>query len=330
VKKILVVNVNWLGDAILTTPVFKALKDKFPLSYIAVMVIERVKEVFEDNPYIDEIIIFNEKKGGLLSKIKFITELRGKRFDMAFLIHRSFTRALICFLAGIKERIGYRRLKNAFILTKKIKPSGVFHRQDYYLYIFERLEIGIKDRIPQFFIPYKIQKKIKSLLEGIKCQYSYIVGINPSANWELKRWPAYNFSFLADRLIEELNCGVIFIGAGKDRGVVNEVLKCMKNKPYNFCGQTTLKELGGLIGQMDLFISNDSGPAHLASALGIVTLVLFGPTSPEVTSPRGRNVRIIRNISCKVPCYDLNCEDNICMKGISVDDVFLEVKKILK
>ena len=333
IERILIVNVNWLGDAILTTPVFKALKQEFPCSYIGVMVVERVREVFTENPYIDEIIVFDEKKcqKSLINKIKFIFFLKRKRFDTAFLIHRSFTKSFICFLAGIKRRIGYKRLKNQFIINKRIsRPSRDIHRQDSYLHLFESSGITIENKLPQFFISEGTREKMLNGLSFLREKHPYIVGINPSANWELKRWPASYFSKLADFLIKSLNCAIILIGAEKEKNVVREVMKNTHGKAYNFCGKTSLKELGALMENMDIFISNDSGPAHMAASLGINTLVLFGPTSDALTSPKGEFVKIIKKeTGCEVPCYNLECDDNRCMKGISVEEVSSYVKSIL-
>jgi len=332
-KRILVVSVNWLGDAILITPVFKALKEAFPSSYVCVMAVERVKGVFTGNSYIDEVIVFDERKnqGSLLAKLRFIKSLRRRRIDTVFLVQRSFTRAFICFLAGIKKRVGYMRTKNAFLLTNRIRPPyGLMHRQDYYLYPFEKEGVKIRDRIPQFFIPDEIQKKMIGSLQSIKKKHSYIVGVNPSANWELKRWPLEYFAALTDLLIKDLNCGVIFIGADKEKRITREIMRKMRYEPYDFCGKTNLKELAAVIKNIDLFISNDSGPAHLAASLGINTLVIFGPTSEQITSPRGKFVRIIRkNVGCKIPCYELNCRDNICMREVAVGDVYAEAKDVL-
>ena len=332
-KRILIVSVNWLGDSILATPVFEALKREFPSSHIGVMAVERVRGVFEDNPYIDEVITFNEKgkQKSLGEKIKFIRFLRKRNFDTVYLIHRSFTRAFICFLAGIKVRVGYARWKNSFVLTKKIHPPAkLMHRQDYYLYLFEKSGIIIENKHTQFFISDRCRTKMNAELTNIRDKHSYVVGMNPSANWGPKRWPSDYFARLADLLMEGLGAAIIFIGAPKEHGVVEEVIKNMKNKAYNFCGKTTLKELGALIENTDIFISNDSGPAHLAAALGVNTFVIFGPTSADRTSPRGKAVKIVqKTLDCELPCYNLDCKDNTCMKDISVEEVFLEAKNIL-
>ncbi len=332
-SKILVVMVNWFGDAVLTTPAFKAIKQKFPSCYLGVMAVERVKEIFTDNPYIDEVIVFDEKnqQKDIRAKLKFIKLLKAKKFDTVFFIQRSFTRAFICYLAGIKERIGFQRAKTSLVLTKCIAaPSGLTHRQDYYLTLFETCGIKIDDRRSQFFISDKILHAASKIIEKITKDNAPLVGINVTANWQLKRWPPKKFASLSDRLTKELNCKVIFIGAAKERMLIQKVIENMEESAENLCGQTTLKELGALMKRMTLFISNDSGPAHLAAVLGLSTLVLFGPTLERITAPRGKRVVIIRkDTGCHLPCYRLNCQDNICMKLISVDEVYLRAKQMI-
>lgn len=330
-KKILVVTVNWLGDALLTTPVFKALKEKFPCSRVLVMAEERVKKVFENNPYIDEIIPFHEKtlKKNFSQKLKLVDLLKKKKIDTVFLIHQSFTRAAICWLAGIKERIGYQRVKTCFILTRKIPIADKpIHRQDHYLRLFQADGVIIKDPCIQFFIPKSEFEKADLFLKNIRREYKYLAGIHPSANWPLKRWPAENFASLADNLIQNYNCAVFFTGAEKDKEIVEKVTKNMRQKYFDLCGKTNLTELGALMKNMTFFISNDSGPAHLAAGLGVHTIVLFGPTSSEITAPKGKYVKIIhKNSGCKIPCYKLDCLNNQCMKNIQVQDVLSEIKK---
>ncbi|MCK9615163.1 MAG: lipopolysaccharide heptosyltransferase II [Candidatus Omnitrophica bacterium] len=333
-KRILVVNVNWLGDAIMTTPAFKAIKEKFPSSFVAVTAPERVKEVFSDNPHIDEVIIFDEKKNqkAFSQKLRFIQQLRAKKFDTAFLIHRSFTRALICLLSGIKVRIGYRRLKNIFIVNKMINPPAKnIHKQDYYLYLFEKAAIAIADKLPKVYIQQQIQEKYKADISIIRQKHTYLVGVNPSANWLLKQWPQENFAILCDKLIRELNCGILFIGAKIDTAIVDGVINKMVGDAYNFCAKTNIKELAAIIKNVDLFISNDSGPAHLSASLGVNTLVLFGPTSSKLSAPRGKAVQILeKSIHCEIPCYSTSCQDNLCIKNITVEDAYIKAKEFLK
>lgn len=332
-NRILVATVNWLGDAIMMTPVFRAIKEKIPSCYTGVMAVKRVQDVFKNNPYIDKIISFDEKSSerSLGAKINFIKSLKRENFDTVFLIHRSFTRAFICTLAGIENRIGYKRFKNSLVLTEKIEPQATaLHRQDYYLYLFEKSGINIADKLPEFFIPGNIKETISPLLQQINQGKSYVVGINPCGNWNIKRWPHYMFAELADKLITSLNCTIVFTGTDKDFGYVETVIEKMKEKPVNLCGKTGLAELAALMEKMDLFISNDSGPAHLSAALGKNTLVIFGPTSAQITAPRGKSVKVVKShVDCPIPCYNISCENNVCMKKITPEEVFNQAKKML-
>jgi len=327
-RKILVVEVNWLGDCVMSLPVFSALKEKFRDSYIGVMCPERVKELFEIIPSVDEVIEFDEKDThrGFLSKIKFIKELKKKRFDTAFLLHRSFTKALICKLANIKERIGFKRKKTKFLLTKRVKPQKSLHRRDYYFSLFEATGVPIKDKMPRLTLTSPL---ISLANKFFRKDDSFWIGINPSANWTLKRWPLFHFVSLIKYLLKE-DVKIVIVGQKKDQATGEKLASLEKERIFNLCGKTILKELISVLNQIDLFISADSGPAHLSSALGKETIVLFGPTSPSITAPSGEKVHILRkDVGCKIPCYNLKCKDNICMKKITPEEVFLKIKEIM-
>ena len=331
-RKILVVEVNWLGDCVMSLPAFSALKEKFKDSYIAVVCPERLKELFGVISSVDEVIVFDEKDThrSFFSKIEFVKELKKKKFDIVFLLHRSFTKALICKLANIKEIIGFKRKKTRFLLTKKIEPRENLHRRDYYFSLFEKAGVSVKNRIPRI----EPISPLTSLADKFfKKDNFFWIAVNPSANWHLKRWPPHYFSFLFKYLLEE-DVKIVLIGQKKDEDVVKKILVSLNDKEkeriINLCGKTNLKELISVLARVDLLISSDSGPAHLASALGRRVLVLFGPTSPSITAPSGKDVYILRkDVGCKIPCYNLKCKDNICMKKIEPQDVFLKVKEIL-
>jgi lipopolysaccharide heptosyltransferase II len=332
-RRVLIVGVNWLGDAVMTTPAFRALKENNSSLYLAVMTVERTKGIFEDNPYIDEIIIFDERSTHrkVADKFRFIKYLRRKNIDTVFLIHRSFTRAAICWAAGIKTRIGYARLKNNFILSKKVSPLNEdAHRQDKYLGIFQARGVAFRTLTPQIFISEKTRKQAVNMIQALSGGCPLVIGVHVGANWASKRWRPDYFAQLCDRLIQELGAVVIFTGSKKDKALVDEVLGLMCQKPHDICGRTTLKGLAGLIEQMSLFISSDSGPAHLSAAVGTPTLILFGPTSEAQTAPRAKRVLFLRKYNdCKIPCYDQSCKNNVCMSAISVEDAYQAVNKLL-
>ncbi|MBL7131106.1 MAG: lipopolysaccharide heptosyltransferase II [Candidatus Omnitrophica bacterium] len=333
-KRILIVNVNWLGDVLFSTPIFKALKKKYPNSYIACMIPARCKEILEGNPNLDEIILFNERaeQKGMFAKLRFISQLKKKDFDTAFLLHRSFTKALIVYLSGIPERIGYFRKKRNLLLTKSIIPPDKdrVHRLEYYLNLIESQGIKVEDKSCEVFVSEADKEHIKNLLieNGIS-DNDFVVAINPGGNWNLKRWPKGHFAELADKLVSDLDVKIIITGAKKDIRLAEEISNLMKAKPIIFCGKTTLKQLAALFKKVNLVISADSGPMHIANALGAKLIALFGPTSPGITGPYNKENCIIlkSEVNCKIPCYILDCKNNICMKNIKPDEVLGEIKK---
>jgi len=335
-KNILLVNVNWLGDVLFSTPAIRAIRKAFTSSSISCMIVPRVKEILEDNPNIDELIIYDEEgmHKSLLAKVKFIAQLKKKKFDLVILFHRSFTRTLICYLAGIPTRVGYSTFKRAFLLTQKIKPQiRSMHRIDYLSNIVNAIGIETDNSFCDFFIQDSNRVFVDKFLfnAGIK-QDDTIVVLNPGGNWQPKRWMKENFARLADKLITDFNLKVIISGGLKDIDLVGQITKLMNQKPVVACGRLTLKQLGALFEKAKLVISADSSPLHIAASLGTKIIGLYGPTSVDITGPRGRGyIKIIqKSIGCKIPCYDSECIDFRCMKVITAKDVLDEVYKVIK
>jgi len=335
-QRILIFNVNWLGDVLFSTATIRNLRYNFPNSYIACIVPARGYAVLKNNPYLDEIIVFDEKDihRGLLAKLKFVRQLKAKRFDTAFILHRSFTRALMLYLAGIPQRIGLVSSKGKIFLTKKVPLSKVkpLHRIDHYLSIVENSGLRVEDRYLDFFFEEEDKEFAKEFLEkqGIKKE-DFLVAVHPSGNWPQKRWPKEYFSLLCDRLIKELQAKVILLGAHEDLRLAEEISAAMTQKPLIASGRFNLKQLAALLTLVDVFISADSGPLHIANAVGVPKIIaLFGPTSVAITGPFPlKNVTLLqKDIGCIIPCYKVNCQDNRCMKAITPEEVFAQVKLI--
>ena len=333
-KRILIVNVNWRGDVLFSTPFIRAIRKKHAQSFIATLLVPRCVPILENNPYLNEIIVFAEegRHRGLLGKLRLINLLRTKHFDTVFLLHRSFTRTLLCWLAGIPERIGYFTKKRAMLLTKLISPPlDKLHKVEYFLNIAKACGIETENKDYEFFTSPKDRNYIKNLLQenGLK-ESDFLVVINPGGNWGLKRWPKENFAKLSDRLIEKYQLKVIITGAKSDISLARGIASLMHNRPTIFCGGTTLGQLAALMAKVGLVISNDSGPMHIAVSQKTKVICLFGPTSPEITGPYGNgNYTVIhKDVGCEIPCYQLDCNDNRCMKAISVYDVLQAVQKI--
>ncbi len=334
-KKILIFNVNWLGDVLFSTATIRNIRRNYPDSFIACIIPSRCYPILKGNPYLDEIIIFDEKERqrSSLAKLRFVQLLKTKKFDVVFLLHRSFTRALICRLAGIPQRIGYYTKKRGFLLTKRIKPVArdALHRIDYYLNIIEKAGLKVEDRYLEFFIDDKDVKFVDEFLNKKSIgKDGFLVAINPGGNWLPKRWPEVNWAILADKLITEFGARVIITGSYTDIYTAQKIRDLMKEKPIIASGVFNLKQLGALCKRLDLFITADTGPLHIANALGAKRIIaLFGPTSPEITGPYPLKNTVIlsKDVGCKVPCYVANCKDNRCMKAVMPEDVIEKIRK---
>jgi len=334
-NRILIVNVNWVGDVLFSTPLIRAVREKFPTAHIACMLVQRCREVLELNPHLNEIIIYDEENAhrGLAGKLKFIGHLRRKRFDTAIFLHRSFTRGLIVFLAGVRERIGYYTKKRSFLLTKPLAvPDEEKHRVDFFLNLAGPLGILPKNRNYEFFVSDEDRKAVKEYLrnQGVR-DSDAVIAINPGGNWEPKRWPAEMFAGLADMLQKRFKAKIVITGAKKDVRLAEYISSRMEQKPVILCGKTSLKELGALFERATLAISGDSGPLHIAVSMGTRAIALFGPTLPQITGPIGKSPFVILQgrVDCEVPCYDLSCRDYRCMKDIKVQDVLKASEKLM-
>lgn len=335
-KRILIFNVNWLGDVLFSSAVIRNIRYNYPDSFIACVIPSRCNPVLKDNPYLDQIINFDEKgrHKGLLGKLKFVKLLKSKNFDIVFLLHRSFSRALICRLARIPERIGYLTKKREFLLTKKIvaPDRDSMHRIDYYLTIIREAGLKIKDRHTDFIISALDKKFVEAFLKSNSLEAKdFLVGINPGGNWMPKRWPVQQWAKLCDALISGFGYKVIITGSSLDTSLVNKIKQAMQEKPLVAAGSLDLKQMGALCARLGLFITADTGPLHIANAVGAKKIIaLFGPTHPAITGcvPADNAVIIQKDSGCKIPCYIVDCVDNRCMKAITAEDVIKKIKEL--
>lgn len=335
-KRILIVNVNWIGDVLFTTPFIRAARESYPDGYIACLLHPRCKDMLEGNLRLDEIITYDEEGAhkSTIGKIKLIMELRKRHFDIAFILHRSFTKALIAYLAGIPERVGYPTKDRRMLLTKSIEePIEEVHKVEYFLNLARGYGMKSSDRSYEFFIKDSDRTYIKGFLadNGV-AEKDSLVAICPGGNWDPKRWPKENFAKICDCLAEKFGVKIVITGAKKETGLAEDIRKEMKAPAIIAAGRTTLKELGALLERANLVIANDTGSMHIAVAVKAKVIALFGPTSPEITGPYGKgNYRVIfNNASCDVPCYDVICKENRCMLAIKTDDVLLMAEELLK
>ncbi|MDD3275003.1 MAG: lipopolysaccharide heptosyltransferase II [Candidatus Omnitrophica bacterium] len=336
--RILIFNVNWLGDVLFSTAVIRNVRRNYPESYLACAIPSRCYPVLKDNPYLDEVIIFDEKDRhrGMLGRLDFVSFLKKRRFDTVFLLHRSFSRALICRLAGIKQRIGHHTRKRAFLLTENIVPPDrdSLHRIDYYLDVIEKAGLRVEDRFLDFYFSPSDEDKVDDFFKrNALGAEGPVVAVNPGGNWIPKRWPPDYWAELSDGLIEKTGAKVVVTGSISDLQLAGQIRDKMKHTPLVACGVFNIKQLGALAKKADLFISADTGPLHIANAVGAKKIIaLFGPTDRKITGPYpATNVVLLqKDVGCPVPCYKVRCPESRCMRALTPGEVLLEARKALE
>jgi len=236
----------------------------------------------------------------------------------------------LVWLAGIPRRIGYSTKRRGVFLTTKVPLPLLesLHKVEYFLGIVRAEGIDVDSKYYEFHVGGEARSFASQFLasHGVK-DNDFLVIFNPGGNWDPKRWPVERYAELGDRLVESHNAKVLITGAAKDEVLADNIIGKMSKKPVTSCGKTNLLELGALLERADLVISGDSGPMHMAVAIGTRVIALFGPTSPKITGPYGRgDYKVIwKDVGCEVPCYDQTCKENRCMKAIAVDDVLREL-----
>lgn len=338
-KKILIVRMDRIGDVVLSTAAIKAVRDANPASHIACIVRPYARDIVDGNPCINEVITYDKKgsEKGLLGNIRFISDLSRKKFNLAIILHPKNSSHLFTFLAGIPERAGYNK-KLGILLTKKIphtKQFGLKHEIDYMLDFLRYLGIESKDRSLYMPLNRASEKKISDIFSknGIS-EKDTVISINPGASCASKRWSAERFAKVAGKLADKYGAKIVVIAAPEDKVFGDKVAALVKNKVLNLSGRTSIADLASALKRSRLFISNDSGPVHIACALGTPVISIFGRSdrglSPVRWGPTGkRDIALHKDVGCEV-CLAHNCKRNFaCLEAISVEEVAAAAERIL-
>jgi len=336
---ILIVKLSSLGDIVHTLPSLKALRDRFPDAHITWVAGEAASGILRNNPSLDEILITRGKmwKRNLFSQnsmsdlLGFIKRLRSRRYDIVLDFQGLLKSALIVSLAKGKRKVGYDRARefaHIFYSEKAPLETMEMHAVDRYLNLTKYLGCDINN--PDFFIPVtdddngEVEKLLKA--KGISLAGKKFVGINPTGRWASKRWPAEKFRELAGRLAGLNNIVIAFIGGAEEKETVDAACPAGHRNVVNLAGATSLGQLSALLKKMDILITNDTGPMHIAAALGTKVVAVFGPTNPVRTGPYGKDHTVLQaDLDCS-PCYRKECSSMACMEMIKVDDLFKVVE----
>jgi heptosyltransferase-2 len=335
-KNVLVRGVNWVGDAVMTLPALRALKKALPEARISLLVKPWVSPLFEQDPHVDETIIYSDEYQGVMGKLKISRMLRKKGFCSAILFQNAFDAAFIAFLAGIKERVGYNRDARGFLLTTAVAVphnASELHHIFYYLNLLEQSGIKTEFSSPYIYLSLAERLSARELLKGARRP---VLGINPGAAFgSAKRWFPDRFAEVANWFLKDTGGSVVIFGGKGEVDIAQEIDKLIPEDKLLLAGKTSLRELVSLISECDVFVTNDSGPLHIACAVGTPLVAIFGSTNPKITGPPpqsegSRAVVVTHSLSCG-PCFERTCEKNDmrCMYDVTSDDVYLGIKKIL-
>jgi len=344
-KNIVVRGTNWVGDAMMTVPALREIRRLFPEAHITLATRPWAKGLFSGAEFIDELQV--HEGSGLRSVVQQVREWRKQSFDLAILFPNSLETALVASLARVPLRIGYATDGRQALLTHALElPEwrSVKHEVFYYLQIVAELEWLIKheqtffNRQPDGSLNISSGRQaaardfLRSHGGGSSNDGRVLIALCPgSINSRAKRWPAERYAELGDRLIEELQAEVILIGSAAEVDVSHAVSRQMRKQPVVLTGQTDLAQLVAILSQVDLLVTNDTGPAHIASALGRPTLVIFGPTNPLTTRPFSPYGQVLRQPPDCAPCMLRDCPiDHRCMTAITPADVFERARLVLE
>lgn len=315
IRRILVITLSNVGDIILTTPVIRALKKEFPDARLDVMVGPQGKEIFEKDPAVFKLIIY-DKHLPITEKRRLQLKLKKLKYDLVVDIRNTVFGLLI----GPKYRTA----------TIQKFPTSMAHRKKRHLHRLKSLGLENLDEESYIHIPKEDEEYITKVLkeEGVG---EPLVVISPGSKSHLKRWTVEGFAEISDRLIRECGAHVVLVGAPEDRETVDKIIKKMKNKPHDLVGRTNIRQLAALLKRSGILITNDSAPLHLGCAVGTKVLAVFGPTDPKKYGPTGEfDVVIRKKLSCS-PCEAAECSRNYeCMKLISSDEIFDAARVMLE
>jgi len=315
VKRILVITLSNVGDIILTTPVIKTLAKEFPRTRIDVMVGPGGKEVFDRDPNIFKVIIY-DKHLPIAEKRRLQLKLKKLKYDLVVDIRNTVFPLLI----GPKYRTS----------TIQKFPRAMAHRKKRHLHLLKSLGIEKFEEQSYIHIPKEDEEYAANLLKEYGITPPVVV-INPGARSHLKRWTEEGFAQLADRLISECRADIVFVGLREDEAIVSNIAGKMKGRAHNLVNRTNIRQLASLLKRAKLLVTNDSAPLHVGCAVGTNVLAIFGPTDPAKYGPTGEfDVVINRKLSCS-PCESAACVQNYeCMKLISADEVFDAAKGMIE
>lgn len=336
-KNIIVRMPNWLGDLVMATPILADLATHWPNADLTVMCQSNVAQLLKYDPHVKEIFSFKKPSGWIPHQPhwEIIDVLREGKYDLGILLTNSFSSAWWFWRGNVQNRVGFRDHFRSLLLNKSVpfpEQKETQHLVKTYKSLLVPLGIPISDTDPALYVSEDEKKAALDLLKrvGIDPIKDLIVGVNPGAAYgSAKCWLPDRFQKVVERLLERPNVFVLFFGDPAGTPLVNDICSKFSERVINLAGKTNIRELMALIQLCSVFLTNDSGPMHMAAALKTPLIALFGSTSDVKTGPYKSGKVIHKHVECS-PCYKRVCPiDFRCMTRIEVDEVYQEIMRVL-
>ena len=335
VRQILVRGPNWLGDAVMCEPALRGLRRLFPQATITLLVKPSVAELFELHPAIDRVMLYEDRgrHAGLAGKWRLAGDLRQHGFDLAVLLQNAFEAALLTALGGVRRRYGYATDGRSLLLSDPVAtPDRRSHKHQvqYYWDMLKPLGLSGQPGHPELFVSPDEERVMAERLaqRGVMAD-DVVIGINPGSTYGgAKRWVPDRFAESTERLCRTLNDSgrrpaVVLIGAKGEEPLGRTIASRLTARAAVLSGATSIRELMAVIKRCAVLVTNDTGPMHIASAVGVPVVAIFGPTDWRTTSPYGEEHALLRHPVDCAPCLLRECPiDHRCMMGVSVDQVY--------
>jgi lipopolysaccharide heptosyltransferase I len=340
-RRILIIKPSSLGDVIHGLPVLAGLRAAYPDAYIAWLVASAFAPLLTGHPLLDEVIPFDRRLYGRILRSRtaaahfwrLMQHLRRARFDLVIDLQGLARSGLLAWISGARERVGFATAREgawAFYTQRVHVPPDVQHAVEKNLYLAR--SIGVQVEAATF--PLNLDAPECSAARHLVAQAAqrpipHFVAVLPGARWDTKRWPAERWAHLIDRLSHEGWPPCVLLGAPVERATADAILAACSTPVIDLVGRTSVRELAAVLAVAELIVCHDSGPMHIAAALGKPMVALFGPTNPARTGPYDQSARVVALPLPCVPCYQRRCPlgHHNCMQQLDVQTVLQHVRE---
>lgn len=338
ITKILIRAPNWVGDAVMCTPALMDIRECYPDAHITLWARSAIAELLRDHPSINEVLLYQHQSlhAGMMGKARLIRELRVHQFQVAILLQNAFEAAFLTMCAGIPERWGYGTDGRRFLLSKALATlpnKKSLHQVRYYQSLIQQVSGYTLPRRTQLAVFDRDEEQVNHRFPQIVTRTGeYLIGLNPGSVYgSSKRWVPNRFAELTDRVVDHIRqragstatVKCVLVGGIGEESLAQTIASLMQVTPMVLSGKTTLRDLMVIIKRCALFITNDTGPMHIAAAFNVPLVAIFGSTDPGYSAPFGWEDAVVQDSVRCAPCFLRSCPiDHRCMTQVSVEQAF--------